>query len=551
MPEYPLQPEQTAFVRWHWLLSLTWAGRTFRWTTWGVPTLGPDGTLIGGASGPLEIDDANGDTYVFTPGLEVEYEARVELFEDGAAEPDISIGDLLLPEDVDVALLVERGHLPTALPVELGQWFEGDAWEKVRVIARGLADVSGYDTPTEPISIEWRELLGDDESRILRPTERMTIPNWPNRAQDDAAKFYPRVYGRPGQGVDPAVFSANSTPTGAYKLLRPDTGTDELRLVAGHRVEATTLVCYADTEPVSAALTLSLVTTTDAKGQTVTTVLFPFITIEDKIWADWASSGTNGGALLRTDGTGALDGAGEIIVDLLQLTNLPIDINRWRAAAHQLDAFKLAFYIDDDSSPLEWIRNEILPVLPLSLGLGPDGIYPIIWDPSRPARASLTVGQGVERVGGVEIEESTVANEITLGYRPNGEGGDPGAYLTITGNPLLVPDDENGSNAYAAASWAAYGRKVHTLDTLVVNDAATAGLVVSWMTRAFAFPWRSVLYSADPAYGWLSLGDVVTITDPDMHWTEHRAIVRAIRWTAVELEIELLLMFDKLLDERP
>lgn len=536
MPEYPLQPAQAARTPWWWLLSVTWAGQTFRWTS------RPDGA---------EIVDANDDTFLHWSGLEVEYEARVGLFSDSVSEPSIEVGPLFLPEDVDVALLVERGHLPFALPAELSQWFEGDPWERRRRVVTGRVALSGYETPSETVSFRWDGLLSEDESLILRPSERLTIPNFPNRAQDDAGKFYPRVYGRPGQGVDPAVFSANSVSTGAYQLLRPDTTDPDLRILSGHRVEATVIVVFIDAGSVSAALTANVTTTVDGKGQPVTTVVAPFAQIEDKVWADWASADTNGGALLRSDGTGALDGAGEIIVDLLQLTNLPIDLNRWRAVADELNAYKLAFYIDDDASPLDWIRNEILPVLPLSIALGADGIYPIVWNPDRPALAALTAGAGIERVGGVEFEDEHVANEITLGYRATGEGGDPGARITLTGDPELAPTTDLGSNVYAAASWSTYGRRiVKTLNTLVVNDDATAERCVGWMSRAFAFPWRTVRYTAESEYAWLSLGDVVTLTDAELHWSAKRAIVAGILWSGHDLAIDFVIVADKLTDDR-
>ncbi|MBM4368998.1 MAG: hypothetical protein FJ102_22470 [Deltaproteobacteria bacterium] len=66
-------------------------------------------------------------------------------------------------------------------------------------------------------------------------------------------------------------------------------------------------------------------------------------------------------------------------------------------------------------------------------------------------------------------------------------------------------------------------------DSLVVYDRSTAQLVLSWMARAHALPRRRVQYQASTEWLWLERGDVVKITDAELHLDAQLALVEEVQ----------------------
>ena len=72
-------------------------------------------------------------------------------------------------------------------------------------------------------------------------------------------------------------------------------------------------------------------------------------------------------------------GAGEVLVQLIQWSGRPVDLGRWAAAEPLLERYRLDFVIDAEVDVWEFIRTHILPILPLSIVSGPNGIAPVVW----------------------------------------------------------------------------------------------------------------------------------------------------------------------------
>ena len=95
---------------------------------------------------------------------------------------------------------------------------------------------------------------------------------------------------------------------------------------------------------------------------------------------------------------------------------------------------------------------------------------------------------------------------------------------------------------FTRASFTRYGTQATEIESVIVYDPATAAAIVKWQSRAFAFRRRVITYSADYRFGWLERGDVVTITDSEMHLQDRCALIQSITWGASSLSIKLLII---------
>jgi hypothetical protein len=283
--------------------------------------------------------------------------------------------------------------------------------------------------------------------------------------------------------------------------------------------------------------------------------------IPDLYTCDYAHESTNeGGVPSQTVSDEAMYGLGEILLDLLTFSSVPVDRAAFQSVRPLLDRYRLDFFVDDPTaSPLDFIRQHISPLFPVSLVLGPRGLYPVMWLPDdQPDVLALVEGVGLSRVGLVEYE-GDVWNEISLSYAPNYKG-ELRRKVTASGfdPPELLVDADVAlsehvtlSSAYTKASQTRYGRRAKAIETIVVYDRATASAIVSWMARAYCQPWRSIRYTVEPDVitrrattrggPGLMLGDYVSLTDSELS-IARRAIVRGETWVDTDPEIDLLLI---------
>ena len=88
------------------------------------------------------------------------------------------------------------------------------------------------------------------------------------------------------------------------------------------------------------------------------------------------------------------------------------------------------------------------------------------------------------------------------------------------------------------------GEKAKSLDTDVIYETATATNVLQWMHRAAAFPYRVILYDVPIRLGFLRRGDLVLLTDPEIHLFDYLAFVRDIAWIDGRPRLSLVLIDD-------
>tara|TARA_R100001443_G_scaffold24962_1_gene37631 strand:- start:1902 stop:3500 length:1599 start_codon:yes stop_codon:yes gene_type:complete len=512
-----------------WLLVLEYAGREFRFATEGIVI-----ESSGGVFKPFEGTLSS-----------IDIEEAFEFLSENADFPSVSI-EVVFP--VDVAELIEKGHDLAAASGELSLILDGNQYETRRVFLRGEVSQPTYGAEGEPVRFSLERLPLNDAA-LFPPSGLVASSSALSAAPESSiGKTYPWVFGEVGATVDEAGVTVKAYATPGFQVgtfVAPGPVTRRKILIAGHRVSAQTVNIYnSDADQNMAGETVYH--DTDAHGQEYAYTAFaqsPGTSDKDKYSIDWSGSG---GSYPNLHHDGPLERGGDLLRFMFSQSSLEVDQGRTVAAAALLQSYRFGGFINKPVAPLKWLQEHLIPLLPVSIAVGGDGIYPIVWRfDATPEHAveSITAGPHFERQGPITYEGDDVKNEIRLRYGFSAWRDDFTRSITISGNPDS-DDPDQISNVFTRASFTRYGTQATEIESVIVYDPATAAAIVKWQSRAFAFRRRVISYTADYRFGWLERGDVVTITDSEMHLQDRCALVQSITWGASSLSIKLLIIDD-------
>ena len=358
---------------------------------------------------------------------------------------------------------------------------------------------------------------------------------------NNAGQPYPIVFGDPGDFVKSGG-SAGTTRGSSAFVLSTAAGVETL-LLAGHHVKAST-VKIRDATAKTSQNTVTVSNTVDTLGAPIATALSVNLGgIESDYFAIW----NNGGGLANRQNDGALSGGGELLRYMLGLSSLRVDAGRVAAAEDLLNRYRFAGYIDTDVSPWEWLQDNLIPLLPVSIVNGPDGVYPIVWRldaAAGDAIAHLDAAKQIKRESKVTYERRDVVNELRLSFAYDAERGIYKRTITASGDASDLSLTDVYPNAYARVSQIRFGKSSDTLETEIVYDQDTAQKILNWKIRASAFPSRAITYTAPASMAWLQRGDVVTLTDPDLSLSSQVALVQSVSIRLSALSVTLLINED-------
>jgi|DEB0MinimDraft_6_1074348.scaffolds.fasta_scaffold02032_8 hypothetical protein len=512
-----------------WLLTLTWAGRVFRWAT-----STPD-------TGPRILTDADGATYAYEGGLRMPaVDRRVSL--QSTAVDGLALGfEVLFPSDVDVAELVSRGHDLSTATAEVALHLAGGFYEDRDVVLTGGLRKPAYDVAGEPVRFTVEAEGYDDGALIPAASLRVTLSTWSGRPTVSEGLYYPIVFGTPGAFVTSAGTSTVTSGSPAIVVAVSGANASTL-LIAGHKCAATSVRIY---DAAGAGENFNTTTTTDDLGQTVTTVdVTGAGTIDrtsDEFWVGWNS----GAALVDADGSTVVQSAGALAQWMLDRSTLSVDRGRWAAVGSRLGRYKLAGYIDEPVEPSEWVDDNVLPLIPVTIASGPSGRYPILWRYAASAADAvdhIEHGPGVTRVGGIQYVtlRREVTNEVRFNFAKRAKSGQ--AYRSVTLLAESGGSSEEFPSRRAVLSRARSGARVVELDSDVVYDQSTALAVCEDILARDAFAQRSVTYRVPNEMGYLDVGDVVTLTDSGRYFTAQVCLVEGTEWDGDVLALDLLII---------
>jgi len=513
-----------------WVLKLEYAGGTWYMT-----------------DEAMTIDDGTGGTIVLTDGL-LETGDTVESIDLWATEAPRRSSSVAFDLGIDVATLIEEGHDLAGCMAELAQLADGDPWTARRPFVRGRLVEPQYGAQGEGVQASIEQDVLTDESTLSPMTmpavaifDALDATTYPLRSATDDGIVVPVVFGTPGEGIAPGTIAASvgsvidslGTPFAVYA-------------VAAHAVTAlsVTLMNRDDGSTVS----LPIVQVTIETGEVVALVF------DDRSVSLWTPTATpvviwaDGGGLVA-EGIGELTHAGDFVAWLLSLTEQEVDQGRVNLARSSLAAFQVSGYVDDAVVIADYIREAVLDIVPVSMMVGPKGVYPLVWrwdatSIDAVAAWDLTTDLDIARESVVTYEDADkVANTVQLRYGWGPRVEDYTREMWAVGDPASRPRGLRfgGAASLALSYWSdpilarsvvRYGVKRDALETAIVHDDLTASRVLAWRSRRWALPSRVVEYSAPQTYAWVEPGDYVTVTDPDLAWTERLCLVQSRAWAA-------------------
>jgi hypothetical protein len=505
---------------------------------------------------------------------EVQLAETLELFQEATAGTSIPI-EVVLP--VDVPTLVAEGHDLAAATGELSQWIEGTTYEerRIRVIGR-IADPE-YGAKEEAVRFSLESQVWRDSSLIPELDAEVNAQTWGSMlvqgflGDADLGLHYPVIFGTPGKLSDGSFITGSFAPW----IQKDAIGVDHHRLVlAGHRVFGTRIQLNNDGNVTGFRLTIEHITddfgrtiaivsdgrggttgsgtggvsaTTDSDGEvahfglqhaTIDSTFHPLESETAPIYASWyaGSSTEKVGGLVGGDGK-LVRSAGDVLEYLLGRTSFSVDQGALAAAKPLLTQFRIDAAIDDRVKIWDWVRGNLLPILPVSIVSGPSGLEIIVWRYDATvhdavAHFNLDDDPTIERVGRVRYDSSKIINDFSLKYALSVRTGNYHLTTRLGAGPYSTSDRDTKVSYHCALSQSRLatdlddGIRQEEMETLCVYEDATANAVVAWRALAFALPHRNLdLLASEQEWGWLKRGNVVLITSKEIQLLSQVALV--------------------------
>lgn len=497
----------------HWLLDVELDGRVYRWSVERV-----------------EVDNADGDTFVYEVGLEDPGSADSE-----AGEADVSVSDPSIDWPA-TARLIEGA------PATLRWWTEGTVLERAVCIARGLGRDPSWGTRHDPVSFEIAQrpaaFLGH---RMPDDTSAVSDQTWPQGGASFAGPAsnqcfgYPVVFGYPGYiaGIQFPVCVV-PVPIGEWKLMIAHAVVCE-----DGAAQVTEVRIRDDDRQTETAQTVD--TFTDLLGRQVRCAelesagydYFPS-SYEARVYAAYYPDG----------GTPIASTAYEVLeYSLRRWAPDSTDWTRLPGIREFLGQFQVDTWINDQvSDPWSWFEGEILrDIIGVEVRTSRRGRY-LLRIPSVAMGRPIAHLDIDERSGTRLANPSLHAdplNEFTARFRADREGNWLGrttvygdADVTIHRQPTYYSASQQTTfarNGRCTASVARFGRREDPSGAIDIDwtwNEPTIVRLLELRAEQFALPAVTVSYELDGP-GDLREGDEITLTDSELGWDEVPAIVDA------------------------
>jgi hypothetical protein len=490
---------------------------------------------------PQTITDAAGNVKTYAPGLKTL--SLVQTAGKGMSNTGLQIAGTA---SVDWAEVVSRGAVLQRAKGVLRRWYEGQEFGRSTVWLRGVLTDPSYGAKGEPLNFGL-ERLRSEGGMIPRASMIITEATWPVDASyfvDEAVVglCYPMIFGQPTQA---------STPGYLVEYLGVLPGSCKL-LIAGHAVEATTVTLHDVAGGVSA--TRTVLQTLDKLGVLVSYVNFSGLTWAPEKNREYRIAWDQGKGGMIDQGLTAMWGAGDIAGHLLRKwSDIDVDWGEMSGNIDTINSFKLGFAIVEPTEVWDWIRSELLPILPAEWVETDLGGYIQPWNldadkTQRRGHLDMTPGGDVERDGRVKYGGGRIVNEISVQYSFGGEQFRPLKTVVLTagadeGGKATIVDKNVRPNAWCRVSQSFFGlRQASPVQTTIVYDSATANLIAKHLALRHAIPRRAVQVSGPLVLDRFRVSEVLTLQADDLYWIAQPVQVRAKKIIGDKVTLTLLLL---------
>lgn len=487
-----------------WLVDLALGGRTLRLST---QYLDVASTEFGDLAYEGRIES-------------VRLTQAIQLFADTPEASRCSI-ETTLP--VDLAAMLARGYRLEGAPVEVSQWIADTTYEER--VRRLVGRVSGlrYGDAGEPVSFTVEANPIDDHGTILDAAAAVNADTWPTASESSVGRPYPLVIGAPGS-------YAEVLTSGSPALAVETTGSAvDTVIVNAEPTFATSVTIISTGSNTNVNLPIALVR--DGLGRLVAVVDISaqspgFREDTSAFYARW----DDGGATYNDTHTGALTMLGDVLVWALRRTTLQVDVGRMRAAAPLLVQRKVDGYVDQVVGSWEWIQQQLLPLAPISMVGGPEGLYLLVWrrdlldGRDTLAHLDLDADPTLSRTGDMGDEQEDPVNRVTVNYALRTRTGAYQATSVVSRTPAARDSQRRLTPPGRPVVYAD-----QVIDLPLVHERATAALVGMDALAKGSLPTRPLsLLAPSPAWEWVEPGMPLSVSCADQSLARRVHVVEAV-----------------------
>jgi hypothetical protein len=338
-----------------------------------------------------------------------------------------------------------------------------------------------------------------------RTTAERTADGWPAYTTGPQAfdariegAAYPIPLGIPGiQGVVAAGTVLGDSAISAPAMMVESAGlppADHALLVSVGRVQATHLR-HISVSGSSAAYgeRLAVQTGHDKRGRLVS-LLQPVAAVDLDAEHYVAFSEADGGGVANPYGSGLLRRFDHVIRWALDRSTLRVD-RRELPRLGSLASLMVDTVVTAQARPFDWLRSELLSLLPVSVASGPGGLYVWPWIPAlaRPdVELELRVGVNCERPDPWQSLDLDMTSRVTIAYGYDARGGNMVRRYTVCGERRPTdPPDEVGLDYWARRALESVGEREIEIEAPIVCDDTTAQLIARMAVHVRCRPQHS------------------------------------------------------------
>lgn len=548
-----------------WCLDLVFGGQTFRLS-----------------SEPVNVKNSAGAVLSYEGGLDVP-EVRETLGRLRFQAPGLSATiRAVLP--VSVATIRRRGYdwLDATAELYLTAVATSDrrltvpmsilAHEEMWLQVEGDVRSPRYALPGQPVgAVEFTVQLApwNTTTASVLPDDTITEARWPSADADAIGKRYPLIIGHPGVYVDSTGAQQSGAGSPAYVLGRTGPNADKL-LLAGHPRTGDPGVDIINS--VGTVYTTVADRSKDGEGNAVTTAdITGSPATFNRGGAEYFAAWTGAGGVTSDLSAKTMTAAPEVAAYFLERAGLRIDGPAWLALAGQIPTFEIAGYINDDVTAWEYVQQHVLPVMPVAYRFTRQGLAPVVFDAALRTKQTAAHVRATDRrdaagfgdwvaVSGLqmETEPEDVGKAYSVSMAQDVRTSEPVRVITWVGDGTGMVGRGSGSRRRGKLSGSMYLDQAATRGAVATEsvtlgqvwDVATANAHAAWRSRLSSMPTEAADYDAPWHWGWLQVGDSVTIDDELKGMKNQIAVINGKVWAGDSWEFELIFDEDPVRDPR-
>ena len=220
---------------------------------------------------------------------------------------------------------------------------------------------------------------------------------------------------------------------------------------------------------------------------------------------------------------------------MLERAGATVDDGAFRSAAPALERYKISGYVNDPTTTAwQWLSSQLLPFIPVQLRYGSQGVYPVTLMPtetiSQIPQITIDPTLGISQASPVQVVQqiSDIENELSIAYKRNDLQDKLLGLLIETADTTI---DDRARLLEGQRSRELVGRRPGAaVDVTYIDSDSTAEHILRWLIYDKGFMHLAIQIDAAPRYGWLMVGDQISLTSADLSLTGQRATVMQKSW---------------------